>query len=113
PGSGGLLLSVRVNASISQSLSGPYCHTAGWRSQLSSLAATVAEPSSGSIDAVCYTNYHCTYWRSKFMLDGKIKTHTSLDPLSFVFISTMDSVPWGGSEELWSQAALKLVSKGF
>jgi glycosyltransferase involved in cell wall biosynthesis len=30
-----------------------------------------------------------------------------------VFISTMDSVPWGGSEELWSRAALNLVSEGF
>ena len=46
------------------------------------------------------------------MLGGSRKTRTSFAP-SFVFISTMDSVPWGGSEELWSRAALKLVSKGF
>src|SRR5437763_286767 len=32
---------------------------------------------------------------------------------SFVFISTMDSDPWGGSEELWAQAALNLVADGF
>lgn len=30
-----------------------------------------------------------------------------------VFVSTMGVVPWGGSEELWSQAALELVSQGF
>src|SRR5438067_2515231 len=30
-----------------------------------------------------------------------------------LFISTMDSAPWGGSEELWSQAALRLLLDGF
>src|SRR5436190_14836180 len=34
---------------------------------------------------------------------------TSADIL---FISTMDSEPWGGSEELWSRAALNLASDG-
>jgi glycosyltransferase involved in cell wall biosynthesis len=28
------------------------------------------------------------------------------------FLSTMDGGPWGGSEELWSQTALRLASKG-
>jgi glycosyltransferase involved in cell wall biosynthesis len=32
---------------------------------------------------------------------------------SIVFISSMDSVAWGGSEELWSRAALNLASRGF
>jgi len=32
---------------------------------------------------------------------------------SILFISTMDSEPWGGSEELWSRAALNLASDGF
>jgi glycosyltransferase involved in cell wall biosynthesis len=32
---------------------------------------------------------------------------------SIVFISSMDSVSWGGSEELWSRAALNLASQGF
>jgi len=30
----------------------------------------------------------------------------------FVFISTMSGSPWGGSEELWSQAALRLHQEG-
>src|SRR5947207_8482826 len=30
-----------------------------------------------------------------------------------VFVSTMDGIPWGGSEELWSRTALDLVSQGF
>jgi len=30
----------------------------------------------------------------------------------FVFVSTLVG-PWGGSEELWSRAALDLVSRGF
>jgi glycosyltransferase involved in cell wall biosynthesis len=30
-----------------------------------------------------------------------------------IFVSTMDAIPWGGSEELWSQAALDLASQGF
>lgn len=30
----------------------------------------------------------------------------------FVFVSTMEGAPWGGSEELWSQAALRLVAMG-
>jgi glycosyltransferase involved in cell wall biosynthesis len=30
----------------------------------------------------------------------------------FVFISTMSGYPWGGSEELWSQAALRLRKEG-
>jgi glycosyltransferase involved in cell wall biosynthesis len=29
-----------------------------------------------------------------------------------LFVSTMDGVPWGGSEELWSRAALNLVAQG-
>ena len=28
------------------------------------------------------------------------------------FVSTMDDAPWGGSEDLWSQAALKLRGLG-
>jgi glycosyltransferase involved in cell wall biosynthesis len=32
--------------------------------------------------------------------------------MRFVFISTMNGQPWGGSEELWSQAALRLHSEG-
>ncbi len=32
---------------------------------------------------------------------------------SILFISSMDSVAWGGSEELWSRAALNLASQGF
>jgi glycosyltransferase involved in cell wall biosynthesis len=30
-----------------------------------------------------------------------------------VFVSTMDSSPWGASEELWSQTAVELASEGF
>jgi glycosyltransferase involved in cell wall biosynthesis len=30
----------------------------------------------------------------------------------FLFISTMEGVPWGGSEELWSQAAAELLKRG-
>jgi glycosyltransferase involved in cell wall biosynthesis len=30
-----------------------------------------------------------------------------------IFISNMDGSPWGGSEELWAGAALKLVGQGF
>src|SRR5881227_537077 len=33
--------------------------------------------------------------------------------IRILFISTMDSAPWGGSEELWSQAALGLATGGF
>jgi glycosyltransferase involved in cell wall biosynthesis len=33
--------------------------------------------------------------------------------MRIAFISTMAGTPWGGSEELWSQAALELVSQGF
>ena len=32
--------------------------------------------------------------------------------MRFVFISTMDGSPWGGSEELWSQAATRLKRAG-
>lgn len=32
--------------------------------------------------------------------------------MRFLFISAMAGVPWGGSEELWSQAALKLQQEG-
>jgi glycosyltransferase involved in cell wall biosynthesis len=32
--------------------------------------------------------------------------------MRFVFISTMPGAPWGGSEELWSQAALRLRGEG-
>jgi glycosyltransferase involved in cell wall biosynthesis len=32
--------------------------------------------------------------------------------LRFAFISTMSGVPWGGSEELWSQSALRLHQEG-
>jgi glycosyltransferase involved in cell wall biosynthesis len=32
--------------------------------------------------------------------------------MRIVFISTMDSMPWGGSEELWSRAALQLCGQG-
>jgi glycosyltransferase involved in cell wall biosynthesis len=31
----------------------------------------------------------------------------------FVFVSTMMGFPWGGSEELWSRAALDLAAQGF
>lgn len=37
----------------------------------------------------------------------------TLDKKSIVFISTMGRTPWGGSEELWSRAALDLSAKGF
>jgi len=37
----------------------------------------------------------------------------NLDKKSIVFVSTMDSASWGGSEELWSRAALDLSAKGF
>jgi glycosyltransferase involved in cell wall biosynthesis len=30
-----------------------------------------------------------------------------------LFVSTMDCYPWGGSEELWSRAALDLAAEGF
>src|ERR1700679_1303170 len=33
-------------------------------------------------------------------------------PMRFAFISTMDAIPWGGSEELWSQAAMCLHQEG-
>jgi glycosyltransferase involved in cell wall biosynthesis len=33
--------------------------------------------------------------------------------MRFVFVSTMAGVPWGGSEELWSQAALRLQQDGY
>jgi glycosyltransferase involved in cell wall biosynthesis len=33
--------------------------------------------------------------------------------MHFVFISTMASAQWGGSEELWSQAALRLQQEGY
>lgn len=32
--------------------------------------------------------------------------------MRFCFVSTMDGSPWGGSEELWSQAALRLREGG-
>jgi glycosyltransferase involved in cell wall biosynthesis len=32
--------------------------------------------------------------------------------MKIAFISTMDGVPWGGSEELWSQAATRLKDAG-
>ena len=32
--------------------------------------------------------------------------------MRFAFISTMESAPWGGSEELWSQAAIQLKREG-
>jgi glycosyltransferase involved in cell wall biosynthesis len=32
--------------------------------------------------------------------------------MNFVFVSTMADSPWGGSEELWSQAALQLKKAG-
>src|SRR5208283_3407857 len=37
---------------------------------------------------------------------------TSLLKMRFVFISAMAGVPWGGSEELWSRAALRLHQEG-
>ena len=30
-----------------------------------------------------------------------------------LFVSSTDNTPWGGAEELWSQAALDLVTEGF
>ena len=32
--------------------------------------------------------------------------------MRFAFFSTMDSQPWGGSEELWSRAAVRLLASG-
>jgi hypothetical protein len=32
--------------------------------------------------------------------------------MRFVFVSAMSGYPWGGSEELWSQAALRLRDQG-
>jgi len=32
--------------------------------------------------------------------------------MRFVFLSSMSGVPWGGSEELWSQAAVRLARQG-
>ena len=32
--------------------------------------------------------------------------------MRFAFISTMHDWPWGGSEELWSQTALRLKNAG-
>jgi glycosyltransferase involved in cell wall biosynthesis len=32
--------------------------------------------------------------------------------MRFIFISTLDSAPWGGSEELWGQTALRLAAAG-
>jgi glycosyltransferase involved in cell wall biosynthesis len=32
---------------------------------------------------------------------------------AFGFVSTMDGYPWGGSEELWSRTALRLLSQGY
>ena len=32
--------------------------------------------------------------------------------MRIAFISTMDGLPWGGSEELWSQAATRLLADG-
>lgn len=32
--------------------------------------------------------------------------------MKFAFVSTIDLAPWGGSEELWSQAALQLKKEG-
>ncbi len=34
-------------------------------------------------------------------------------PERIIFVSTMDTDPWGGSEELWSRTALDLVAQGF
>src|SRR6185437_14401245 len=36
-----------------------------------------------------------------------------MEPTKILFISTMDGDPWGGSEELWSQTALRLVAEGY
>jgi glycosyltransferase involved in cell wall biosynthesis len=33
--------------------------------------------------------------------------------MKIAFISTMTGPPWGGSEELWSQAAMRMVRQGF
>lgn len=38
--------------------------------------------------------------------------HSANHPLRFAFVSTMRGVPWGGSEELWSAAALRLHEAG-
>jgi glycosyltransferase involved in cell wall biosynthesis len=32
--------------------------------------------------------------------------------LHIAFVSTMDQAPWGGSEELWAQSALRLAQRG-
>lgn len=37
----------------------------------------------------------------------------AIDRTRIAFISTMTSGPWGGSEELWSGAALKLAAEGY
>jgi len=33
--------------------------------------------------------------------------------MKIAFISTMDGSPWGGSEELWSQTAVRMATQGF
>lgn len=33
-------------------------------------------------------------------------------PLKIAFVSTMEGAPWGGSEELWNQTALRLLAEG-
>lgn len=38
---------------------------------------------------------------------------SAIDRTRIVFISTMTSGPWGGSEELWSGAALTLAAEGY
>ena len=30
-----------------------------------------------------------------------------------LFVSSVNNTPWGGAEQLWSQAALDLVTEGF
>jgi glycosyltransferase involved in cell wall biosynthesis len=41
-----------------------------------------------------------------------VLSHSGKQVMRFAFISTMAGAPWGGSEELWSQAALRLHSDG-
>ena len=44
---------------------------------------------------------------------GEVSKGTSVDLMAkLAFISTMAGSPWGGSEELWSQAALRLRQQG-
>lgn len=46
------------------------------------------------------------------MIQDAKKTSDVVRNSYIVFVSTMENLPWAGSEELWSQTALDLVSRG-